>query len=109
LGVEMKKTLNVLEEISKLDLGASRIDIGYLTLIHELKNNEKKTLEEILKIELESVLGDNKKKLIEKPQHIILYGFGRKIIIIFFRYWKAFSKNIDSTNLLINRKKLEVE
>jgi glyceraldehyde 3-phosphate dehydrogenase len=79
LKVKMKETYKVLEEISKLDIGASRVDIGYLTLLWNKNKEENKEegLVQYLKKELESVIGENKKNLLNNPQDIVLYGFGR--------------------------------
>lgn len=71
----IKDTLGVLTELSKMDLGAARIDLGKMTA--KFLKQEVLTCSEFLKLELKDVLGDNKCDLVEKAQDIVLFGFGR--------------------------------
>lgn len=67
------ETFPVLEAISKMELSPARIDLGKLT--YEFINQDK-SLEKFLKIKLSNAL-TGKTNILEEPQDVVLYGFGR--------------------------------
>ena len=74
-GISVHDTLPMLEALSTLDLGPSRIDLGKLTL--KYKNSESKlSIKNFVREEVQSVLGE-KAKPNNGGQDVVLYGFGR--------------------------------
>eukprot|EP01080_Neovahlkampfia_damariscottae_P004657 gene4657-8230_t len=72
--ITVEDSLLILKEISNLGVGPCKIDLGRLQ--NKFQNSNKK-LKEFLEEELKDVLGENKKELLETPQDIVLFGFGR--------------------------------
>ena len=69
------ETYPVLEAISKLDLGPCHVDLGKLATKF-MAESESISAEDFVVRECKSVIGI-KAPPIEKPQDIVLYGFGR--------------------------------
>ncbi len=67
-------TSSVLDYMKKMQLGASRVDIGQLA--HAYSNTEGQSLEAFLIQELSSII-DSDPNLLPQPQDVVLYGFGR--------------------------------
>ncbi|MDP6374503.1 MAG: glyceraldehyde-3-phosphate dehydrogenase [Pseudomonadales bacterium] len=67
----------ILEALSQLDLGPSHVDVGKLaiTYMDESENSEMRPLD-FVKRECAKVIGRHVPP-VEKPQDIVLYGFGR--------------------------------
>lgn len=75
------ETYPILEQLMELDLGPSHIDVGklavkYMKLEVEAGPDNKPDLRDYLKREAAKVIGRHVPPL-EKPQHLVLYGFGR--------------------------------
>jgi glyceraldehyde 3-phosphate dehydrogenase len=68
-------TFPVLKTISQLDLSPCRVDIGKLTVRHRVQGVGT-PIEEFVRQELASV-NSGKGALLNEPQDIVLYGFGR--------------------------------
>ncbi len=68
------ETFPVLQEVIKLDLGPSRIDIGKIAVAYK-SDNRGQSIEEFVRAELQDAI-DNK---VAKPSEtdVVLYGFGR--------------------------------
>jgi glyceraldehyde 3-phosphate dehydrogenase len=65
----------ILEAVSELDLGPSRIDIGKLAVAYA-RDDEGLTVEQFTKQAVEGALGENKVRR-DGPRDVVLYGFGR--------------------------------
>lgn len=72
--LSVKDTFPVLEAITKLDVGPSRIDIGKLTVAYQ-KSGASQSIDEFVRDQLKDCI-ENK---IEMPEQtdVVLYGFGR--------------------------------
>lgn len=68
-------TYSVLEVLSGLTLGPSRIDVGKLALKYRSTERDV-SIEDYVKEEVADILGDNAEPR-EAPQDVVLYGFGR--------------------------------
>jgi glyceraldehyde 3-phosphate dehydrogenase len=75
LPVTIHETLMLAKEISKLDLGASRIDIGRLAVQWLQEKNNYNSALDFISNKLKDFVGHE--KLILKPKDVVLYGFGR--------------------------------
>ena len=73
--INVKETLSLLKEISKLDLAPSRIDIGRLGAEWLKEGKNYKDIPAFLKDKLNSFIGQEKINL--QPKDVVLYGFGR--------------------------------
>jgi len=72
-----KETFPILQELAKLDLGPAHIDVGRLTVNYFDKGKGAGlSVEEYVRQALSDDIG-SKKKPLEKPQDVVLYGFGR--------------------------------
>jgi glyceraldehyde 3-phosphate dehydrogenase len=72
-----KETFPVFNGLSQMDLGPAHIDVGRLAVGYAVQGaDEGLTLEQYLERELGPLLG-SKGKPLEKPQDVVLYGFGR--------------------------------
>ena len=67
--------LEIAKEIAKLNLAASRIDIGRLTLQWLQEKNNYKTSFDFISNKLNDFIGNDTTTL--KPKDVVLYGFGR--------------------------------
>lgn len=65
----------ILSAMSQLDLGAARIDLGKLTM-KWIQSGKSQNADEFIATELKSIIEDNS-PLLEEPQDVVLYGFGR--------------------------------
>lgn len=65
----------ILSAMSKLDLGAARIDLGKLTM-KWIKSGQTQNADEFVATELKTIIEDNS-PLLEEPKDVVLYGFGR--------------------------------
>ncbi|WP_139117391.1 glyceraldehyde-3-phosphate dehydrogenase [Endozoicomonas atrinae] len=74
-GLSVRETYPVLEVLSGLDLGASRIDIGKLAVGYR-SEGEGRSLEEYVTEKVASVTNGHKQTL-GPGQDVVLYGFGR--------------------------------
>ncbi|MBZ4644130.1 MAG: hypothetical protein PWQ25_12 [Deferribacteres bacterium] len=72
--LSVRETYPLLKEIEKMDITPCRLDIGKLTV--KFQKSSSKNFEEFLKTELKDVIGTNE-NVLETPQDIVLYGFGR--------------------------------
>jgi glyceraldehyde 3-phosphate dehydrogenase len=72
--LSVKDTFPVLQEVAKLDLGPSRIDIGKLAVAYK-KTGNGSDLAAFVKGQLQDAI-DNKMKMPEQTD-VVLYGFGR--------------------------------
>lgn len=71
------ETFPVLGELAKLDLGPAHIDIGRIAVnYYDKGQGQGLTVEEYVRQELADDIGSTAKPL-EKPQDVVLYGFGR--------------------------------
>lgn len=72
-----KETFPVFNRLSQLDLGPAHIDVGRLAVGYAVRGEpEGLTLEQYIDRELASLIGAKGKPL-DKPQDVVLYGFGR--------------------------------
>jgi len=71
----VQETFPVLEALSKLDLAPARIDLGRLAVRYQAVQGNV-SVEEFVAGELASV-NTGRTPLLEEPQDIVLYGFGR--------------------------------
>src|SRR5450432_3161187 len=77
----VKKPINVLDtlmlakEMNRLDMAASRIDIGRLSTEWLLERKNFKNAEEFIGKKLSDFIGKEKRVMI--PKDVVLYGFGR--------------------------------
>ena len=69
------ETFPILEAIDRLDLGPARIDIGRLTVRYQAQAG-KLSVYDFVRSELAAV-DTGRGALLEEPQDIVLYGFGR--------------------------------
>ncbi|CAM3215769.1 glyceraldehyde-3-phosphate dehydrogenase [Nocardioides dubius] len=74
-GLAVEETFPILEILSGLDLGPSRIDIGKLAIAFATDNGGK-TLEQFVTDAVAPATGENK-IVREGPTDVVLYGFGR--------------------------------
>lgn len=74
-GLSVRETYPILEVLTGLDLGASRIDIGKLAVGYR-SESEGQTLEEYVTQKVASVTNGHKQAL-GSGQDVVLYGFGR--------------------------------
>lgn len=65
----------ILNAISKLELGAARIDLGKLTM-EWIKSGKNTSADDFVAEALSSIIGDQN-NLLQEHQDIVLYGFGR--------------------------------
>jgi glyceraldehyde 3-phosphate dehydrogenase len=65
----------ILQVLSKLELAPARIDIGKLTTLY-LRNKSGMDVDVFVRQEL-SEINSSKKTLLDEPQDVVLYGFGR--------------------------------
>ncbi len=73
--LDISKSYEMLEAISRMDLASARIDLG--KLCHKYLHAESgQSVEDFLSHELASV-NTGKSSILEEPQDIVLYGFGR--------------------------------
>lgn len=74
-GLSVEDTFPILQVLSTLDLGPSRIDVGKLAIAYA-EDNRGMSIEEFTRTAVEGATGDNK---IERdgPTDVVLYGFGR--------------------------------
>ena len=68
------ETFPVLQEVIRLDLGPSRIDIGKIAVEYK-KDNRGLSIEEFVRAELEEAVSNNGGSL--NQTDVVLYGFGR--------------------------------
>lgn len=74
-GLTVEETFPILEVLSGLDLGPSRIDIGRLAVAYAT-DNQGKSLEQFVTDAVAGATGENKLHR-EGPTDVVLYGFGR--------------------------------
>ena len=70
----MSSSFAVLQALCRLDLAPTRIDIGKLTTRFQ-ESGAKGDVDAFLRRELAEIRGG--KRLVDKPQDVVLYGFGR--------------------------------
>jgi glyceraldehyde 3-phosphate dehydrogenase len=68
------ETFPILEAIAKLDLAPARIDLGRMAVRYQQQGSQ--SVDEFVSRELASV-NTGRTPLLEEPQDIVLYGFGR--------------------------------
>ncbi len=73
--ISVLQCLPMLEAMAKLDLGPVRIDLGNLVTNYERQTTDLTLDEYVAEVLAPSITG--KKPLRERPQDIVLYGFGR--------------------------------
>lgn len=73
--VDIYETTEMAEEISKLDLAPSKLDIGLLTSQWMEEKKEYETKADFLKNKLSGIIGKENNQLV--PRDVVLYGFGR--------------------------------
>jgi len=72
-----KETFPVFSWLSQMDLGPAHIDVGRLAVGYSVQGvADNLSLEQYLERELGSLVGAKQKPL-DKPQDVVLYGFGR--------------------------------
>jgi len=74
-GLSVEETFPILQVLSTLDLGPSKIDIGKLAIAYA-EDNQGLSVEEFTRQAVEGATGDNK---VQRDGHtdVVLYGFGR--------------------------------
>ncbi len=73
--LDVSKSYEMLEALSKMDLASARIDLG--KLCHKYTHADgSQSVEEFLSQELVSI-NTGKSSILEEPQDVVLYGFGR--------------------------------
>lgn len=72
--LSVKDTCPVLEEVAKLDLGPSRVDIGKLTVAYQQQAGDK-PLADFVREQLADSIGN--KDAMPAQTDVVLYGFGR--------------------------------
>ena len=74
-GLSVEETFPILQVLSTLDLGPSKIDIGKLAIAYA-QDNQGLSVEEFTRKAVEGATGDNK---VQRDGHtdVVLYGFGR--------------------------------
>jgi len=73
--LKLETTTEVLNTLQKMDLGVSRIDIGKLAYNYSQVANDE-SLESYLRSTFDAANND-KQSVLDKPQDVVLYGFGR--------------------------------
>ncbi len=73
--ITIHETLMLAKEIARLDLAASRIDIGRLAVQWLQEKNNFNSAHDFIANKLKDFVGHDKRTL--KPKDVILYGFGR--------------------------------
>ena len=73
--LKLETTTEVLSVLQKMNLGVSRIDIGMLAFNYSQLSGEQ-SLEDYLNSAVDSA-NHGKISLLDKPQDVVLYGFGR--------------------------------
>lgn len=72
------ETFPVLNRLAQLDLGPAHIDVGRMAVsYYDQGAGEGLTVEEYVDKEVESLVGQEGGRPLEKPQDVVLYGFGR--------------------------------
>jgi glyceraldehyde 3-phosphate dehydrogenase len=74
--IEVTETLPMIQVVDSLDLAPCRIDVGNMLTHYRNNGAEGQTLAEFVTTELASICTGHK-PLREKPQDVVLYGFGR--------------------------------
>ena len=74
-GISVHDTFPILEALSALDLGASRIDLGKLTLKYQ-NSGTSLSIKDFVTEEVKEVI-DGKSASQNEGQDVVLYGFGR--------------------------------
>ena len=75
-GLSIHNSFPVLEALTKLDLSPARLDLGKLTTGYLKETDEDTSIEDYLKRRLADIIGKGK-DLLDEPQDVVLYGFGR--------------------------------
>jgi glyceraldehyde 3-phosphate dehydrogenase len=71
------ETFPIIQHLANMDLGAANIDIGLLAIQHEKENTKAPvSVQEFIASKVSDIIGLDCKPL-EKPQDVVLYGFGR--------------------------------
>lgn len=73
--ITIHETLMLAKEISRLDLAASRIDIGRLAVQWLQEKNNFNSAHDFISNKLKDFIGQEKN--LTKPKDVVLYGFGR--------------------------------
>lgn len=74
-GLSIEETFPILQVLSTLDLGPSKIDIGKLAIAYA-EDNQGLSVEEFTRKSVEGATGDNKLRC-DGHTDVVLYGFGR--------------------------------
>ncbi len=73
--LSIQDSFSILEGLKKIDLAPARIDLGKLVITYKNEGNGV-SVDNFLKQQL-SALSEAKAQLLQEPQDVILYGFGR--------------------------------
>ncbi len=73
--LDISKSYAMLEAISRMDLASARIDLGKLCHKH-IHMDGAQSVQDFLNSELSSI-NTGKSSILEEPQDVVLYGFGR--------------------------------
>ncbi|RFA30747.1 type I glyceraldehyde-3-phosphate dehydrogenase [Alkalilimnicola ehrlichii] len=76
-GLSIHNSFPILEQLSKMELSPARIDLGKLTTGYLNEAEKEESIEDYLKRKLANILGGRGKLQLDKPQDVVLYGFGR--------------------------------
>lgn len=70
-----EETFPFIQAMNKLDLAPARVDVGKLAIKYQEQGNGK-SIDEFVATEL-SAINTGKQSALDKPQDVVLYGFGR--------------------------------
>ena len=73
--LDISKSYAMLEAVSRMDLASARIDLGKLCYKH-IHADGNQSVKDFLDSELSSI-NTGKSSILEEPQDVVLYGFGR--------------------------------
>ena len=76
-GLSIHNTFPVLEQLMRMDLSPMRLDLGKLTTGYLNEAHKDETIEDYLNRKLDSVRDGRGELKLDKPQDVVLYGFGR--------------------------------
>jgi len=74
--LSIRDTFPMVEAMSELQLAPARVDLGQLTVNYLQLPEPKPSRSEFLKAQLASII-DRREPLLNEPQDVVLYGFGR--------------------------------
>jgi glyceraldehyde 3-phosphate dehydrogenase len=73
--IDIQDTLSIAQELSKLDLAPSRIDLGRLCREWNAEKKTMSSIKEFILLKMKDFVGQDKIEI--HPKDVILYGFGR--------------------------------